>query len=285
MEQHPVPRQITTFEFKLIGFMTLKQFLYLVIFAPLGFIVWRLFPIPYVNIFLGCITALMGVALAFVPVNDRPLDVWIKNLYRRLISPTQYTYLKHNDPLNFLKNLYFVVDPHKVLAHIESQEKLAAYLKTVREKQAAQAHVPARSTKHIDSLLQKPTPELHPAKDDKSAPAVSQPTTPSDGIPSAMPPIRVTQAPQHPFFLGTVKNNKKIPIAGILVYVKDGAGNPVRLLKSNPHGVFATYNPIQSGQYTVEVKDPRGSYFFDTMKMTIDSSQPKQVEVYSKELL
>src|SRR5438270_526220 len=34
MEQHAIPRQITSFEFKLIGFMTLKQFLYLLVFLP-----------------------------------------------------------------------------------------------------------------------------------------------------------------------------------------------------------------------------------------------------------
>jgi len=46
MEQHAVPRQITTFEFKLIGFMTLRQFIYLLVFIPLGVVVYFLFPIP-----------------------------------------------------------------------------------------------------------------------------------------------------------------------------------------------------------------------------------------------
>jgi F-type H+-transporting ATPase subunit alpha len=50
MEQHPIPRQITTFEFKLIGFMTLKQFLYILISIPAGFVVYKVFPIPILNI-------------------------------------------------------------------------------------------------------------------------------------------------------------------------------------------------------------------------------------------
>ena len=60
MEQHAIPRQITSFEFKLIGFMTLKQFLYLVIFAPIGYIVYVLFPIPLLNIILGIVVGGMG---------------------------------------------------------------------------------------------------------------------------------------------------------------------------------------------------------------------------------
>src|SRR3989344_5778848 len=88
MEQHPMPRQITTFEFKLIGFLTLKQFIYLVLFIPLGFIAYKLIAIPLLNILIAALVAGLGVAFAFVPINDRPLDVWIKNLTKRLTSAT-----------------------------------------------------------------------------------------------------------------------------------------------------------------------------------------------------
>src|SRR4051812_43215524 len=98
MEQHPVPRQITSFEFKLVGFMTLKQFLYLVVFAPIGLIVWKLIPIPVLNILGGVLVVVTGIAFAFLPVNERPLDVWIRNFLSRLTGPTQYFYHKHNTP-------------------------------------------------------------------------------------------------------------------------------------------------------------------------------------------
>ena len=85
MDQHPVPRQITTFEFKLVGFLTIKQFIYLLIFVILAFIVYSVFPIPILNVFFALIIIAIGAALAFLPINDRPLDVWIKNLVKRLI--------------------------------------------------------------------------------------------------------------------------------------------------------------------------------------------------------
>ena len=75
MEQHPIPRQITTFEFKLIGFMTLKQFLYLVVFVPAAYVVFKLFPIPFLNFLLALAVAGIGAALAFVPIQDKPLAV------------------------------------------------------------------------------------------------------------------------------------------------------------------------------------------------------------------
>lgn len=293
MEQHPIPRQITTFEFKLIGFMTLKQFIYLVIFIPLGLIVYFLFPIPLVNILLGVMVGAMGAAFAFVPINERPLDVWVKNLYKRLTSPTQYVYRKHNLALNFIKNLYFVTDPHKVMAHIESQEMLAAYLAK------AKTNMPQSNRKQaIQTLLRKPTAELNPKKPVAIAvPQVIPSNVPSvsSSTPGSPPPVPVVIPPStppsftggqpHPFFIGVVKNNKQIPLPGIMIYVKDEKEAVVRLLKTNPHGVFATYNPISPGEYAFEVKDPKGGYFFDTMKYNVQPENPTEIEIYSKELL
>ncbi|MEO6508841.1 MAG: PrgI family protein [Patescibacteria group bacterium] len=297
MEQHPIPRQITTFEFKLIGFMTLKQFLYLLVATPTAFIVFKLFPIPIINFFLGLCVIGLGVALAFLPVNERPLDVWLRNLIKRLNSPTQYVYHKHNSPLYFLEDLYFVSDPHKVLSHIESREKLAAYLEKTQPKQA-----PHPKKSQINALLKAPTSQVRPQPTLQTQP-VSQSTqhlvtvsssgeVTSAPIPqqnqstqtaaAAVPPPNV---PHHAFFTGVVKNNKKIPLPGILVYVKDTTDKPIRLLKTNPHGIFATYNALPDGEYKFEIKDPNGGYNFDTMNMHVPNPENRPYEFYSKELM
>lgn len=291
MDQHPIPRQITTFEFKLIGFMTLKQFLYLVVFFPLGFIVYKLFPIPLLNILFGILTAATGLVFAFVPVQDRPIDIWLKNFYKRLTSPTQYTYHKKNEPLYFLKELYFLSDPHKVISHIESQEKLAIYLAS--RKQPA---VQSMQKQHIQALLKQPN--LNPVQTDPQTPIMQtsivapvQPQTPLQ-IVQVVQDVHQFHAPsitpnmnKQPFFVGSVRNSKKIFLPGILVYVKDGNNNTLRLLKTNPHGVFATYSPLPPGEYILELKDPNEGYFFDTMKIHIESENPIPFEIYSKEIL
>ena len=253
MDQHPMPRQITTFEFKLIGFLTLKQFIYLVIFIPLGFIVYKLFPLPLVNILLAVLIGGVGAAFAFLPVNERPLDVWIRNLTKRLTSPTQYVYKKSNQPVYFLQNLFFVSDPHRALAHIESQEKLAAYLALSKKKE-----VEKTKEARVSQLLKEAPPEIQTEKE--------------------------THQPK-PFLSGLVKNHKLIPLPGILIYVKDEKGSLVRLLKSNPHGVFATFNPLVKSEYQLETRDPKSNYFFDTMKIRIEDDNPKPIEIFSKELL
>lgn len=282
MEQHPIPRQITTFEFKLIGFLTLKQFIYLIIFAPLGFIVYRVFPVPLLNVVVGGAVAAIGAAFAFVPINDRPLDVWIRNLVRRVTSPTQYMYHKQNPPIYFLENLYFAQDPHRVLTHIESREKLTAYLAKTNPQPSQNKRKQLISDILKEQLSQFITKKT---KSPVAKSAQAQPVPPVVVEAAAGQTTATASIGKPTFFSGVVKNHKLIPLPGILVYVRDPKGNTIRLLKTNPHGVFATYNPLGVGEYFFEPKDPRKTYFFDTMKFMVDNTNQKPIEIFSKELL
>ncbi len=90
MEQHPVPQNVTTFQFRLIGDMTIKQFEYLAGGAILAFISYKL-PLPFfftwpMTVFWG----LLGFGFAFVPIEERPMDVWVLSFLRNVYSPTQF---------------------------------------------------------------------------------------------------------------------------------------------------------------------------------------------------
>ena len=275
MDQHPVPRQITTFEFKLIGFMTLRQFLYLVVFFPIGYIIYIVNPIPYLNIFLGVVIGMIGVAFAFIQIQGRPLEVWIKNLLKRLNSPTQYTYKKRNDTIKVLTNLYFIQDPHVAMTHVDTKEKLLKYLETKKNpKQVGNDQRLNKQKNHIEDLLVQ-TKNTNPLSIKKVNISFPQ----SGDIESQ------SQSSKQPFLTGIVRNQRQIPLPGILVSIKNNAGVQIRLLKTNPHGIFATYSNLNSGVYDFEISDPKGNYFFDTMKLTIGSDQQKPLAFYSKELL
>jgi len=271
MEQHPIPRQITTFEFKLIGFLTIKQFIYLLISIPLGILVYAIFPVPILNILLGIVVALIGVAFAFIPINDRPMEVWIRNLIKRLTSPTQYFFKKQNPAIYFLKNLVFTDDPHRVMSHIDSQQKLSKYLnnKTPADNQNKKQEISNLFTDSFSSLLGK-----------KNKPQPSPVKEPSSIINHLSPNIKA------PFLSGLIKNYKQTALTGILVYIKkEPTSDPIRILKTNSHGVFATYNPLPSSDYFFEIKDPKGNFFFDTMKIKVESVNEKPIEIASKELI
>lgn len=94
MDNHPIPQDITGFEFKLIGNMTLKQFAYIAGGAIIGLCFYALPVFVFIKIPLALIFAGAGVAFAFVPFEGRPLDVMIKNFLKAALSPTQYAYQK-----------------------------------------------------------------------------------------------------------------------------------------------------------------------------------------------
>lgn len=93
MEQHPVPQNVTTFQFRLIGDMTIKQFGFLAGGAILGYICYKL-PLPFFFTYpLAAISVMTGVGFAFVPIEDRPMDVWVLSFFKSAYRPTQYLWM------------------------------------------------------------------------------------------------------------------------------------------------------------------------------------------------
>lgn len=94
MENHPIPQDVTGFQFRLIGDMTVKQFAYLAAGVIMAWVFFSL-PIhfliksPFVLFF-----AAMGASLAFVPIEGRPMDMMIYNFLKALLSPNQFVYQK-----------------------------------------------------------------------------------------------------------------------------------------------------------------------------------------------
>ena len=91
MEPHPIPQNITSFEFRLIGDMTLKQFLYLAAGLGTAYLLYATiyFSYPIIILPLIIISILFGVSFAFLPILDMPLDHWIKAFFSATYSPTK----------------------------------------------------------------------------------------------------------------------------------------------------------------------------------------------------
>ncbi len=103
MEQHPVPQQISSYQFRLVGDMTLKQFLQLAggCLVSLLFYASPLHPIikwPAILFF-----ALLGAALAFLPFQERSLEKWIIAFFRSVYSPTLYFWRGSKKPPIFFR--------------------------------------------------------------------------------------------------------------------------------------------------------------------------------------
>lgn len=122
MDAHPVPQNVTSFEFRLIGDMTLKQFAYLAIGTGIAylFFVFLAASAPFLAWPVIVISSFLGVAFAFIPIAGRPLDHWTKAFLKAIYSPTKRIWQKQGrlfniDPL-FNQRLNIFLSSQGVMA-------------------------------------------------------------------------------------------------------------------------------------------------------------------------
>lgn len=125
-QQHPIPQQISSYQFRLVGDMTLKQFFQLAggLLISLIFYASPLHPIikwPLIIFF-----AILGVALAFLPFEERPLEKWIVAFFRSIYSPTLFSWKQGAISPKFFQDEAQVPE-EKILAP-RGQEALKNYL-------------------------------------------------------------------------------------------------------------------------------------------------------------
>jgi hypothetical protein len=105
MDNHPIPQDVTGFQFKLIGSMTVKQFGYVIFGVIMAGILYYLplhsgFAILLKILFIPII-GLSGFIIAFLPVEGRPVDVMAANFIKALFLPNQFVYHKTGRLFNF----------------------------------------------------------------------------------------------------------------------------------------------------------------------------------------
>lgn len=287
MEPHAVPRQITTFEFKLIGFLTLKQFIYLLFTTGISLITYYGTPIPILNVFITGLVVAAGLGIAFVPVNERPMDVWLRNFFKKLTSASQYYYIKRNLAPDYLRN---IVNQTPNTPNQNSTQKSTNVIELKKEVFVA----PPLITVQPIAKAQTSTVNTQPPKPNSlfDLPNTNQPPATEPQLPKtpAAPSILAipkadTKPTNNPFLWGTIKNNQNVFLPNILIYIKDGEGKTVRLLKTNNRGIFATYHTLEMGDFFFEIKDPESKYFFDTMKLKVLEINEKPFNFQSKEII
>jgi hypothetical protein len=94
MQQHPIPQNVTAYEFHLIGNMTVKQFLELGAGIGVGVVIYSTNLPMYIKFGLIIFAVGAGAALAFLPFDGRPLDKMVIVFLKAVYSPTQFIWQK-----------------------------------------------------------------------------------------------------------------------------------------------------------------------------------------------
>jgi|GEM_PF-4738320 hypothetical protein len=129
-KQHAIPQSIMSVEFKIIGDLTLKQFIFLLIFCGLAYTSFMLVQIFIFKWLLVIFFVIVGLAFAFLPLGDRGLDVWIVNFLKAMLLPNQFVYRKQEEiPNVFLyQNIDVLRSELITLTPTSSRRKIEAYL-------------------------------------------------------------------------------------------------------------------------------------------------------------
>lgn len=158
--QHPIPQNISTYEFRLIGDMTLKQFMQLAVGLGAAILIYSTNLFTPIKLALAALFGLGGIGVAFVPLEERSLDKWLLAFIKSIYNPTEYIWRKdHQMPEYFnFKPSTTTIDPQEaeelMLAAVKrKQEGLSSYLQTLPEHQLAN-QIETTESSRLDSIAQ-----------------------------------------------------------------------------------------------------------------------------------
>lgn len=98
IEQHPIPQDVAGYKFRLVGEMTLMQFMWLAIGIILALLIYSS-PIPFFFKYpIATLIACLGAGIAFIPVEGRSLDKWLVAFIKSIYAPTLFTWQKVEEP-------------------------------------------------------------------------------------------------------------------------------------------------------------------------------------------
>ena len=131
MDQHPVPQHIASYEFRLIGDMTLKQFAQLAAGAILGLVIYALPLSSLIKWPLIIAFGFSGFAFAFLPINERPLSIWVIAFFKAVFSPTQFIWQKASQKPEMFDPIILQAPINKQTKYSADKESLNQYLATL----------------------------------------------------------------------------------------------------------------------------------------------------------
>lgn len=243
MQQHAVPQNVTQYQFRLVGDMTLKQFLELAGGLVLAYLFYASNLIGIIKMPLAIMSVLLGAALAFFPIEERPLDQWITNFVKAIYQPTRFIWKKtFRLPSLFL----FTSTPREVIATAVKTVKAPTLNRPTPVKSDLSADESSRLAV-LDSLFGSSTP-------------------PTSGVamPTQVPVQVITEKP-------TVKVRKLNPVDSLNTTLIFDAN------KSKPAPKIETtnYNPPQDKHESRPVFIPQTQNVFMADKQTVrQSDQP-----------
>lgn len=283
MYQHPIPQNVTSYQFRLVGDLTLKQFLEFLIGVGLAALFYfsNLYS-PLKAVLMGA-SVVFGIALAFIPIEERPLDQWVIAFFKAIYRPTQFIW--HKQPTlpeyfsyQTITTTQSTIETSDANAY-RKQAGLTSYMQTLPTddfynaldtQQSEQLHYisnlfsgtvsspitqqPASPNKSINTT---PTPSLLNTSLSNSPENIQ--TISSEPAPSIInTPQSLLTPPPTPeaanMVTGLVTTPMNNPLENAIIEILDQENVPIRATKTNKLGQFFSSTPLKNGIYSISIE-------------------------------
>lgn len=195
VKQHAVPQNIMQVEFKVIGDLTMRQFFYLVVAALFAFAMYKTGLPSLIRLPLTLLIAGAGVAIAFLPIEERGLDQWVVSFFNSVYSPTQRIWKKETEiPSYFLyQNTNIIKAEMLAMAPTASRRKLEQYLE--RESTSRPLDRLDRMEAEEQAYLKRITDSLYESRATEITEVAPTTTITTASAEPASPQVTLTPAP------------------------------------------------------------------------------------------
>jgi putative sterol carrier protein len=302
MEQHPIPQQISSYEFKLVGEMTLKQFLKAAVGIILAVLINSTKLIVIVKWPLMLLCGGAGLLLAFVPFEDRPLETWVLAFLKSIYSPTIYTYKKRANK-NWLdleaitratpKDEAETEEPEDIVIKTKDKSRVFEFIQSLPsvKREGVQTSEELIKTPASENLLKTGTKEevvtateevkakekVNDWRDQKSNLNLKTEKLEATGtaVFGAIPMPDIPDVPNVVVGMATDSTGKIVD--GAIVEIQDEHGNPSRVLKTNSLGQFKISTPMSNGRYLIICE--KEGYKFDRVNIDLKGEIVKPIKI------
>ena len=293
IEQHPIPQDVSGYKFRLVGEMTLQQFVWLAAGIIIALVIYSS-PLPFffkypIATFFAC----LGAGIAFVPVEGRPLDKWLIAFIKSIYAPTIFVWQKLDD-----KEIESTMHGSQRSAVSDQPTPPKADQPMAETTNSQSSHdinpnspvsepkgsvvVPKTEDVSVESTIKKPEITVNP-------PTIQVPNSPTINVQSEIGnvqsathdtrlPIPFTPTTPNTLVGMTLTPEGKI-LEGTLVEIRQG-GITIRATKSNQLGQFLFAKPLDPG--TIQIISEKPGFEFDTYALTLTNQIIKPLRLQAK---
>ncbi len=270
MNQHRIPQDISSYEFRLVGNMTLRQFMKMGLGVLLA-VMFYTSNLAFLWRFLGVLFSVVaGFAFAFIPINERPLEQWVFAYLTSIYSPTIYIWHRDGagiDIVPFVKQARQARFFKKVVVK-DKAPKIDEFVKSLPQQATGQQSL------GVSGLSTEKQKETAPSSAQgqglswdqlvgfwEKSKSGKEKTKEAEFLGPSLPAAPITPDLVN----GLVVDGDGNEVPGAIVEIQDIDGNPARAMRTNGLGQFQTATPLPKGDYLIVVeKEP---FRFDIVKL------------------